>query len=73
MLAKTENGKKIRKYHVKLEQLYNQLVNDEINEKSTRLEELEHYVHTLENKPDTFGFLDRKAGDNYIIKVPMCF
>jgi phage anti-repressor protein len=38
MIAKTENGKKIRKYYVKLENLYNKLVKYELEEKQKELE-----------------------------------
>jgi phage anti-repressor protein len=38
MIAKTENGKKIRKYYVKLENLYNKLVKLELEEKQKEVE-----------------------------------
>lgn len=52
MIAKTENGKKIRKYYVKLENIYNQLIKEEIDEQKKLLEqkdkELEHTKNELQ-------------------------
>lgn len=39
MLIKTEQGKKIRKYYVKLENIYNQLVREELQNKILELEQ----------------------------------
>lgn len=68
MIAKTEQGKKIRKYYVKLEMVYSELIKEEMQQKSIELETSKKLLETLQNKPDTFGFLDRKPGYNYIIK-----
>lgn len=65
MIAKTEQGKKIRKYYVKLEMVYSELIKEEMKHE---LETSKKLLETLQNKPDTFGFLDRKPGYNYIIK-----
>jgi hypothetical protein len=74
MIAKTENGKKIRRYYVKLENVYNNLMKEEIEEtqkqleeKETQLEEQQKKIEFLENKPETEGF-GVKAGYIYIIK-----
>jgi phage anti-repressor protein len=39
MMAKTEKGKEIRRYYVKLENIYNTLVRDEMDQNTKRLEE----------------------------------
>lgn len=40
MLAKTDRGKQIRKYYVKLENIYNRIIKEEIEEKNQQLETL---------------------------------
>lgn len=74
MLAKTENGKKIRKYYVKLENIYNELMKEEMNktkleiqEKQKLIDEQSKQIEQLENKPHTEGF-ERNAGYIYLIK-----
>jgi phage anti-repressor protein len=81
MLAKTDKGKQIRKYYVKLENIYNQIIKEEIEEKNELLQEQQNLLEAtqnelklkdtlledLENKPNTFGF-GRKSGYNYIVK-----
>ena len=39
MLARTDQGKQIRKYYVKLENVYNEIINDEIQQSKQELEE----------------------------------
>ena len=39
MLARTDQGKQIRKYYVKLENVYNEIINDEIQQSRQELEE----------------------------------
>jgi phage anti-repressor protein len=39
MLAKTEKGKEIRKYYVKLENIFNKIINDEIQQSKLELEQ----------------------------------
>ena len=60
MIAKTEKGKEIRKYYVKLENIYNQLIKEEIEEQSKKIKQ-------LENKPETEGFY-KSNGYIYLIK-----
>lgn len=74
MIAKTENGKKIRKYYVKLENIYNQLIKEEmdktkleIREKQKLIDEQSKQIEQLENKPHTEGF-ERASGYIYLIK-----
>jgi hypothetical protein len=72
MMAKTNKGKEIRKYYVKLENMFNRIVNEErleyeeklIQEKE-KVKELICKVDLLENKPETEGFY-RKSGYIYI-------
>lgn len=45
MIAKTENGKKIRKYYLKLENIYNQFVKEEIEENRKLIEEKERELN----------------------------
>lgn len=66
MLAKTEKGKSIRKYYLKLETIYNQIIKKEIEEQKKILEEQKKQIQLLENKPETEGFL-LKWGYIYII------
>jgi phage anti-repressor protein len=41
MLAKTKKGKEIRKYYVKLENIYNQIIKEEIEEQQNKLQHTE--------------------------------
>jgi phage anti-repressor protein len=75
MLAKTDKGKEIRKYYVKLENIYNQLIKEEIEEKNQQLEEKEQLlieqeklINDLELKPETEGFSSRVPGEIYCIR-----
>ena len=75
MLAKTDKGKEIRKYYVKLENIYNQLIKEEIEEKEqllieqeTQLQENAKLINDLELKPETEGFSSRVPGEIYCIR-----
>jgi len=75
MITKTEKSKKIRKYYIKLEGLFNELVNQqrkEYEEKINLLEEenikKEEKIKILEHKPETYGFSCRKSGFVYLIR-----
>ena len=50
MLAKTDKGKQIRKYYVKLENVYNEIVNDEIQQRKRELEEQKTLTDQTMNK-----------------------
>jgi len=52
MIAKTSKGKQIRKYYVKLENIYNQLIKDDIMEKQRQLEEQSNQVMQLQSRND---------------------
>jgi phage anti-repressor protein len=74
MLAKTQQGKEIRKYYVKLENIYNKVIKEEIEntqklleENKKLLEEQKEKIEMLESKPETEGFF-RESGYIYIIK-----
>jgi len=81
MLTKSEESKKIRKYYIRLETIYNELIIEEkkefekqledqkkqLEEQQKQLEEKNKKLKLLENKPDTCGFV-RTPGYNYIIK-----
>ncbi len=67
MLAKTSHGKEIRKYYVKLENIYNKIIKEEIENKDKLLEEQKEKIEMLESKPETEGFF-RESGYIYIIK-----
>lgn len=68
MMAKTQKGKEIRKYYVKLENIYNELMKEEIEEHNKLLEEQQKKLDLLEHKPKTNGFLSRRKGFVYIIR-----
>ena len=75
MLAKTKKGKEIRKYYVKLENMYNGLIKEEIEEKDkllieqeTQLQENAKLINDLELKPETEGFSSRVPGEIYCIR-----
>jgi phage anti-repressor protein len=82
MLAKTKKGKEIRKYYVKLENIYNQIIKEELDEhknkleekdkllieKETQLQENAKLLNELELKPETEGFTSRIAGEIYCIR-----
>ena len=67
MMAKTQKGKEIRKYYVKLENIYNEIIKSEIEEQKKILEEQKKQIQLLENKPETEGF-GGKSGFIYIIR-----
>lgn len=67
MLVKTEEGKKVRKYYVKLENMYNELIKDQSVELNKKLQEKEQLISQLENKPDTIGYL-QEEGFVYLIE-----
>jgi hypothetical protein len=69
MIAKTEKGKQIRKYYVKLENVYNETVNDEIRQSKRELEESKKELATLK-KLKTNKWYNQTPGDTiYAIKV----
>ncbi len=75
MLAGTSKSKQIRQYYLKLEQLLQDTLQEQLREQerllqeqTQRLQERERQLEELENKPETIGFLTRRAGYNYIIK-----
>jgi phage anti-repressor protein len=82
MLVKTEKSKEIRKYYVKLENIYNKIIKEEIENKDKLLEEKEtqlqiketqlqenaKLLNELELKPETEGFTSRIAGEIYCIR-----
>jgi phage anti-repressor protein len=74
MLAKTDKGKKIRSYYVKLENINNKILKQQMEESNNKLIEKENQlklkddtIKLLENKPETEGFI-RVNGYIYIIK-----
>jgi hypothetical protein len=74
MLAKTKRGREIRKYYVKLENNYNKIIKEEIEnnqkllqENKKLLEEQKEKIEMLESKPETEGFF-KESGYIYIIK-----
>jgi phage anti-repressor protein len=73
LLTKTPEGKQIRRYYVKLENITNQLTKEELQnnelllkEKEREIEEKDKLIEEFENKPDTEGF-HREAGEVYCI------
>jgi phage anti-repressor protein len=74
MLAKTDKGKKIRSYYVKLEGINNKILKAQMEEshkkmlkKEQELKDKDSQIKLLENKPDTEGF-NRTYGYIYIVK-----
>jgi hypothetical protein len=81
MLVKTEKSKEIRKYYVKLENIYNKVIREEIENTQKLLEEQKEEIENtqkileeqkekiemLESKPETEGFF-RESGYIYMIK-----
>jgi phage anti-repressor protein len=72
MLVKTDKAKEIRKYYIKLENIFNKIVNEERLDYELKTKELENaiiekdlLIENLENKPETEGF-NRKQGYIYI-------
>lgn len=47
MMAKTQKGKEIRKYYVKLENIYNEIIKEEIEENERLLEEQKNKSNCL--------------------------
>jgi len=50
MLVKTEKSKTIRKYYVKLENIYNKIVKEEIEEKQKQLQEKDNKLEEKESQ-----------------------
>lgn len=82
MIAKTSKGKQIRKYYVKLENIYNQIIKEDIMEKQRQLEDQSNKVMQLQSRNDQLAkdvhlqrhnVLLREFGSHsnivYIIKV----
>jgi len=71
MIAKTDKGKEIRKYYVKLENIYNEIIKEELEQQKLLLEseinEKDKKIKLLEHKPETHGFDMRKSGFVYLI------
>ena len=65
MLAKTERGKQIRKYYVKLENVYNELVKEEIGQKQL---EIQKQKELLEKEKQTADKLLEEK-DRYIAQL----
>ena len=65
MLAKTDRGKAIRKYYVKLENVYNEIIIEEMEQNKRQLQEQQRTIKRLENKPETEGFV-KIAGYIYL-------
>ena len=65
MLAKTDKGKQIRKYYVKLENIYNELMKEEIQEQQNKLQNTQNQLQlTLlesQEKQDKINLLTRKT------------
>ena len=81
MITKTEKAKEIRMYYVKLENIFNKLIKEEIEENKKQLEqhkkeleekeklllEKDNTIKHMENKPDTYGF-ERSPGYIYFVE-----
>jgi phage anti-repressor protein len=74
MLAKTNKGKKIRSYYIKLENINNKILKEQMEqsnklliEKEQQLQIQNNIVKMLENKPETEGFY-HTVGFIYILK-----
>ena len=81
MMVKTERGKEIRRYYVKLENIYNEIIKEELEQQKTilqenqkeleenrkELREKDKKINLLEHKPETHGFDMRKSGFVYLI------
>lgn len=69
MLAKTDNGKKIRKYYVKLENIYNKIIKEEIeNQKQLLIEKDEENKRNVEK---TLSNSFNKKSVVYLIKITL--
>lgn len=68
MLAKTERGKQIRKYYVKLENVYNEIVMEEIKESKKELEESKKELATLK-KLKTKKWYNQEPGYRNVLGI----
>jgi hypothetical protein len=50
IIAKTDRGKQIRKYYVKLENIYNKIIKQEIEDKQSQLEEKQSQLEETESQ-----------------------
>lgn len=76
MLAKTNNGKKIRKYYVKLENIYNKIIKEEIEKQKQLL--LEKETQLLEKDEEKKRQVEKTLSNSfdkrsvvYLIKISM--
>lgn len=71
MLAKTDKGKQIRKYYVKLENIYNKIIKEEIEEQKriTNQKELE-YKEQLEEKQKELATLKKLKAKRWYNQEP---
>jgi phage anti-repressor protein len=66
MIAKTDKGKEIRKYYVKLENIYNQLIKEEIEQQSKLLEQTQQQLKKEQSHKNQIlrrKYYDMKPGD----------
>lgn len=69
MLAKTKKGNEIRKYYVKLENIFNKIINDELEQSKLELEQSKKELATLK-KLKTRKWYNQEPGDTiYAIKI----
>jgi phage anti-repressor protein len=67
MIAKTDKGKEIRKYYVKLENIYNKIIKEEIEEQKNLLEQQKHLTKSEVEKTLKTSYNKRKV--LYLIKI----
>ncbi len=60
MLVKTDKGKQIRKYYVKLENIYNKIIKEEIEENKSLLEQEKRNTKKLIEEKENKHVLDKK-------------
>ena len=65
--SNTTKADEIHDYYIKLEETFQQILNEESEELKLQLNQQKELVKELENKPDTEGF-NRKEGGTYLVK-----
>jgi phage anti-repressor protein len=67
MLAGTSKSKQIRQYYIKLEELLQNTLQEQLQHQQQVLQEQEERIKLLQHKPHTFGFSCWRSGYVYLI------
>lgn len=67
LLSQTKKAKEIHQYYIKLEEITQETLMEQLNEQTNIIDEQQHLINKLETKPETEGFI-RSHGYVYLIE-----